>query len=273
MAKTVFYVSDRTGITAESLGSSLISQFPEAHVVSHTIPFVDDAQRAQELVQQINEAAHRDGERPIVFGSIVDDKIREIIKASQSHFFDLFETFLPSLALLFHEKPSFQIGKAHGMSNVESYNARMEAVNFALANDDGQTLRHFHEADIIVVGVSRSGKTPTCLYLAMTFGVKAANYPLVPEDLSPPALPSALMKEKKKIVGLTIAPTRLSEIRSGRKPNSVYAALATCQDEVRKSEQLFKQEQIPFLNSTTHSIEEIATQMLLLTGFKRGAKV
>ena len=260
--KRVFFVSDRTGITVEALGSSLLSQFAEMEFLRLTLPFIDTIEKAREAVAQVNEAHRDSGERPLVFSSIVDDAVRAEINKTSGLVLDVFERFIVPLENELQQKSLHAVGKTHSVSNVKDYNHRIEAINYTLAHDDGVTHRGLEEADIVLVGVSRSGKTPTCLYMAMQFGIKAANYPLIPEDLEANRLPPSLAPLKTKVWGLSIAPERLHQIRSERRPDSRYAALDNCRYEVAAAEKLMKQAQIPFLDSTTKSIEEIATHML-----------
>jgi len=260
--KRVFFVSDRTGITVEALGSSLLSQFAGMDFMRMTLPFIDTVEKAREVVAQVNEAHRDSGQRPLLFCSIVDDAVRAEINKADGLVLDVFERFIVPLENELGVKSMHAVGRTHSVANVKDYNHRIEAINYTLAHDDGVTHRGLEEADIVLVGVSRSGKTPTCLYMAMQFGIKAANYPLIPEDLEANRLPPSLLPLKQKVWGLSIAPERLHQIRSERRPDSRYAALDNCRYEVSLAEKLMKQAQIPFLDSTTKSIEEIATHML-----------
>jgi [pyruvate, water dikinase]-phosphate phosphotransferase / [pyruvate, water dikinase] kinase len=260
--RRVFFVSDRTGLTVEALGSSLLTQFGDFDFLRVTLPFIDSIPKAIQVVAQVN-AAHRDtGQRPLVFSSIVDDAVRAEINKCNALVLDVFERFIVPLEGELATKSLHAVGKAHSAGNVKDYNHRIEAINYTLAHDDGVTHRGLEEADIVLVGVSRSGKTPTCLYMAMQFGIKAANYPLIPEDLEANRLPPSLLPLKGKVFGLSITPERLHQIRSERRPDSRYAAMDNCRQEVVMAEKLMRQAGIPFLDSTTKSIEEIATHVL-----------
>jgi regulator of PEP synthase PpsR (kinase-PPPase family) len=260
--KRVFFVSDRTGITVESLGSSLLTQFGAMDFLRVTLPFIDSIPKAIQVVAQVNEAHRESGQRPLVFSSIVDDEVRAEINKADGLVLDVFERFIVPLENELGQKSTHAVGKSHSAGNAKDYNHRIEAINYTLSHDDGVTHRGLEEADIVLVGVSRSGKTPTCLYMAMQFGIKAANYPLIPEDLEANRLPPSLVPLKGKVWGLSIAPERLHQIRSERRPDSTYAALENCRYEVAAAEKLMRQAQIPYLDSTTKSIEEIATHML-----------
>jgi [pyruvate, water dikinase]-phosphate phosphotransferase / [pyruvate, water dikinase] kinase len=265
----VFFISDRTGLTVEALGNSLLTQFEDREYVRETVPFIDSVEAARTVVERINATASEYGQRPIVFSSLVADDVRAVIETAEALVLDVFERFIVPLEQEFGVPSSHAVGKAHAGASTSNYLARMEAINYTLAHDDGATHRALDEADIILVGVSRSGKTPTSLYLAMQFGIKAANYPLIPEDLGTLKLPPALMPLRQKVWGLSIAPERLAQIRSERRPDSKYASLANCKYEVDAAASLMRQHGIRFIDSTTKSIEEISTHILHETGLAR----
>tara|TARA_R110002110_G_scaffold166602_1_gene367220 strand:+ start:2513 stop:3334 length:822 start_codon:yes stop_codon:yes gene_type:complete len=267
--RTAFFVSDRTGITAETLGLSLISQFEETHFTQVTLPFVDSEEKALEASSRINQAFKTDGDRPLVFATIIKPDIKAILSKTHAFYIDYFDTFIGQLENELKSSSSKEIGRIHGMGNGNIYNSRIEAVNFALNYDDGAKINNYEAADIILIGVSRSGKTPTCLYLAMRYGILAANYPITEDDLDNMGLPKFLVPHKSKIFGLTISAERLQAIRQGRRPNSRYATLTQCNREVRTVEKLFKQENIPHLSSTSVSIEELAAKILVISGIER----
>lgn len=267
--RTAFFISDRTGITAETLGLSLISQFEEIDFAQITLPFVDSAEKAHEAAKRIQLAHTADGARPIVFATIINQEIREILACTNAFCIDYFNTFIGQLEQELETTSTKTIGRIHGMRNTTLYNSRMDAVNFALNYDDGAKTSNYNTADIILVGVSRSGKTPTCLYLAMRYGIHAANYPITEEDIDSNGLPKFLSPHRKKLFGLTIDPERLQTIRQGRRPNSQYAELSQCKKEVEAAIRLFQQEQIPYLNSTNVSIEELSTKILVISGIER----
>lgn len=260
--RSVFFISDRTGITVEALGQSLLTQFDGFEFRRITLPFIDSVEKVHSAIQQINLATEIDSARPIVFSSLVDNSMSELLMTANALFLDFFQIFIAPLEAELQVKSSHTMGRSHSIKDNPEYQLRIEAVNFALSHDDGVSTREFSQADIILVGVSRCGKTPTCLYLALQFGIKAANYPLIPEDLEALKLPSALKPYANKLYGLTITPQRLQQIRNERKPDSNYAALKNCQYEVREAEALMDREKINYLDTTTKSIEEIATTIL-----------
>lgn len=267
--RTVFYVSDGTGITSETLGHSLMTQFESLKLRRETMPFIDTADKAREAVALINGAHQRDGRRPIVFSTLVDPAINEQLRRADALILDLFESFVVPLEQELGIKSSHSMGRSHDIAHSENYARRIDAINFALAHDDGQSAKGLATSDVILVGVSRSGKTPTSLYLAMQYGIKAANYPLIPEDFERNELPSALPTHRSKIFGLSITPERLAEVRHERRPNSRYASLENCRYEVNAAEQLMRREGIGWLSSTTKSIEEIAATILQRIGVGR----
>jgi [pyruvate, water dikinase]-phosphate phosphotransferase / [pyruvate, water dikinase] kinase len=261
--RTVFFVSDGTGITAETFGNSILAQFAAKprHVRR---PFVDSAEKAWAVLAEINNAAKAEGKRPIVFVTLVDDEVRAILTGPQCQglTLDMFSTFVEPLELEFGMKSNHRVGRFADVARSQEYTDRIEAINYSLAHDDGQSARNLEQADVILVGVSRSGKTPTSLYLAMQHGIKAANYPLIPEDFERGQLPGALLPYTGKCFGLTIEPQRLSQIRNERRPNSRYAAADNCRHEVREAESMMRRSGIAWLSSTHKSIEEIATTIL-----------
>lgn len=259
--RTVFFVSDGTGITAETFGHSVLTQF-DLKFKQIRLPFVDNSEKAHEAVRKINEAYQREGNRPIVFSTLVKADLSAIVFKSQALHMDLIQTFVAPLEQELGIKSSHTVGRSHNIADTEEYKNRIEAINFSLAHDDGQSDKNLAAADVILVGVSRSGKTPTTLYLAMQYGIKAANYPLIPEDFERGRLPTRLPEFRHKLFGLSIAPERLSEIRNERRPGSKYASLENCRYEVNEAEAMMRREGIRWLSSTAKSIEEISTTIL-----------
>ena len=260
--RTVFFISDGTGITAETFGNAILAQFEmkPRHV---RLPFIDTADKAHQTVRQINHTAEVEGKKPIVFTTLVNMEVLKVIQEGcQGMLLDMFGTFVHPLEEELGIKSHHRVGRFSDVSKSKEYHDRIEAINFSLAHDDGQSNRDLEQSDVILVGVSRSGKTPTSLYLAMQHGLKASNYPLIPEDFERQQLPPALLPHKKKIFGLTIHPERLSEIRNERRPGSRYAQLDNCRMEVSEAEAMMRRASIRWLSTTTKSIEEIATTIL-----------
>ena len=269
MARTVFLVSDRTGITIETLAHTLLTQFGAVHHKTISLPFIDTEKKVADVVRRINEAADRDPESPVVFSSIVEPRLRDALRVCKGLVLDMFDIYLPLMEKGLAVRSEQAVGRAHAIEDVSRYESRVDAINFTLSHDDGANTSRLQTADVILLGVSRSGKTPTCLYLALHYGVRAANYPLTEDDMDRGGLPDFLVPYGKRLFGLTITPERLQRIRTERRPDSRYASLAQCQKEVRWVETLFRQKKIPNIDTTTISIEEIAVSILHKIGLAR----
>jgi [pyruvate, water dikinase]-phosphate phosphotransferase / [pyruvate, water dikinase] kinase len=267
--RTIFFVSDQTGVTAETMGHSLLTQFDGQAFRQVTLPFISTVEKAEEAVRRINAVGAAEGLRPVIFSTLVQDEMRTIIKRASGLFLDFFDAFLGPLEQELGVKSSRTQGKAHGMLDIGAYTLRINATNFALANDDGASTRDYEGADLILVGVSRSGKTPTCLYLALQYGIFAANFPFADEEFESGQLPKSLAKHQRKLYGLTISPERLRQIRNERLPNTRYSSPTQVDYEVRSAEALFRRFDIPCINTTECSIEEIASHILDKTGMER----
>jgi regulator of PEP synthase PpsR (kinase-PPPase family) len=269
MKRTAFFISDGTGITAEALGHSLLSQFESIDFEQITLPYIDNPEKAKKALEQINANQETTGTRPIIIDTIVNQDIRKIFSSCDGFMIDVFATFLRPLEKELATDSTYTVGRAHSITDQTQYKTRINAVHFALDNDDGARTNQYEKADIILIGVSRSGKTPTCLYLALQFGICAANYPITEDDLDDLRLPKLLKAVKEKLFGLTIDADRLSAIRQERKPNSRYASIQQCQQEIRGIKALFNKENIPFLDTSELSIEEISTRILAEGKLKR----
>ncbi|MDO4683574.1 MAG: pyruvate, water dikinase regulatory protein [Lautropia sp.] len=261
-SRSAFFISDGTGITAETFGCSMLSQFDDLHTRNIRLPFTDSETKAHEAVARINQQGQADGARPLVFSTLANPQISDIVKTADALYLDLMGTFVDRLETELDRKSSHKLGQYHGIKSPDQYQARIDAINFSLSHDDGQQHTDLGSADVILVGVSRCGKTPTSLYLSIQHGIKAANYPLIPEDFARKRLPDVLYQYKSKIFGLTITPERLHEVRSERRPDSRYASLENCREEVRQAETMMRREGISMLSTTTKSIEEIAATIL-----------
>ena len=262
--RTVFFISDGTGITAETFGNAILAQF-EMEPRHVRLPFIDTVDKAHQAVRQVQHTAQVEGNKPIVFLTLVNMEVLRVINsgcADSAMMHDMFGTFVHPLEVELGIKSNHRIGRFSDVSKSKAYHDRIEAINFSLAHDDGQSNKDLEQSDVILVGVSRSGKTPTSLYLAMQYGLKASNYPLIPEDFERQHLPPALVPHKKKIFGLTINPERLHEVRQERRPDSQYASLPNCRMEVGEAETMMRRAGIRWLSTTTKSIEEIATTIL-----------
>ena len=260
-ARIVFIVSDGTGITAENFSQSILAQF-EATFKHIRVPFVDSTEKAHDAVSSINQVASKYGVQPIVFTTLVNTELNAIVSNANGLILDMFQTFVAPLEQALGVKSTHAMNRLHHNADTEAYKNRIEAINYSLAHDDGQSNKNLAEADVILVGISRVGKTPTSLYLAMQYGMKAANYPLIPEDFERGQLPKDLIPFRSKIFGLMIDADRLSEIRNERRPCSNYAKLENCRYEINEATAMMKKESIPWVVTTSKSIEEIATTVL-----------
>jgi hypothetical protein len=266
--RTIFFVSDQTGVTAETLGHSLMTQFEGLEFRPVTLPFVSTLDKAHDAVRRIDRTAQAEGVRPIVFSTLVQDELRDVLMTADGLFLDLFSAFVGPLERELNTRSTHRAGRAHGIADLAAYTTRINATNFALANDDGSGGDYAH-ADVVLVGVSRVGKTPTCVYMALQYGVFAANYPLTEEDLEAGRLPKRLGPFRGKLYGLTIRPERLQQIRSERRPDSRYASRAQVQYELRAADALFQRYSIPTLDTSESSIEEIASRIMNSTSIER----
>lgn len=273
MQRTVFFVSDGTGITAESFGQSLLAQFEGPEFQHVTLPYVDSTEKAARAIDQIHRVHKLEHYKPVLFMTVLNEEVSEMMHASSAYVIDLFKTFLPGLEQEFGQHPLYRTGMKRSATHSHSYHRRIEAVQFALDNDDGARTRHYDKADIILLGASRSGKTPTCIYLGLQFGLFAANYPLTEEDFEDSLkLPKSLEPHRDRLFGLTIHPGQLAAIRHERKPNSRYSSSQQCQFEVHTIEQLYRQEGINYINSTDYSVEEISTRIMAMAKLERRLK-
>lgn len=260
--RTVYFVSESTGITAETLGKSLLSQFPHIEFTYHQRSFINTKAKAQVLVDEINQESALHSYRPLVFATMPEDEINQVIDEADCHYYEIFESFLDQIGHDLHTEPTRESGLSHGLVNEKSYDARIDALNFTLKHDDAMVLKTLGEADVIIVGVSRSGKTPTSLYLALKFGIKAANYPITDDDFDRNELPQVLLDNREKLFATSIKAKRLHQIREKRRPNSHYSSLATCKSEIKKAQKLYDRYDLKPMDVTTQSIEELAAQIV-----------
>ncbi|PSU96896.1 phosphoenolpyruvate synthase regulatory protein [Photobacterium kishitanii] len=267
--RDVFYISDGTAITAETLAHAVLGQF-SLDIKQTTLPFVESIERAKQVKNLINQSNEKYGVQPLVFYSVVVPKIKQIIEQADALFYDVLKVLVEPLERDLAMKATPQLQRSHSINkDSASYHDRIAAIEYTLAHDDGVSLNHLEEADIILLGVSRCGKTPTSLYLAMQFGLRAVNYPFIADDMSALKLPKAIEPYRFKTFGLTIDIERLVAIRNERFADSEYASLEQCQDELHKVEAMFRREAIPYLNTSSLSVEEISTRLLSMSGLKR----
>ncbi|MEZ0165165.1 pyruvate, water dikinase regulatory protein [Kineococcus sp. LSe6-4] len=260
-ARAVFFVSDSTGITAETLGGALLSNFPAVRFARRTTPFVASRAAAEQVVRDVVGAAGR-GLAPILFTTIRDPVVREVLRSAPAVRIDLLSGYLTELEQALGTTASEQLSGFHRVGDTEAYFARMRAVEYAIEHDDGQSYRALGSADVVIVAPSRCGKTPTTMYLALQHGLQVANYPLTDEDFPADGLPTVLAPLADRCFGLTTTALRLSQVRHERRPDSRYASLAQCSLELRRAEQLYRRHRIPYVNSSTKSVEEMSAVIL-----------
>lgn len=261
-SRAVFFVSNSTGITVETLGRSLLYQFSSTQFESHSLRFIDTVEKANEAVNNINELAKKSGSRPIVLSTLITPELRDILSTANGLYLDIFNTFIPQIEDEIGSKAKLGMGRSHGIIDDAYYSERIEAVNYSLKTDDGVGAKEYLQADVILTGASRTGKTPTSLYLAMHYGLKAANYPIVDEEIDSHSLPTPLKDYKDKIFGLLVTPERLQSIRTKRRPDSEYSSLSQCQYEIRQTEALFQHENLPYFDVSSMSIEEVSSYIM-----------
>lgn len=260
--RTVFFVSESTGITAETLGQSLLSQFPHIDFTYHQRPFVDSEEKATALVEEINAISREKHYKPLVFATMPEQNINHVLEQADCYYYEVFDSILDRIGQDLHTEPTRESGLSHGLINQKSYDARIDALNFTLKHDDAMVLKTLGDSDVIIVGVSRSGKTPTSLYLALKFGIKAANYPITDDDFDLNKLPDILLENKDKLFATSIKAKRLHQIREKRRPNSQYSSLETCKAEIKKAQILYDKYGLKPMDVTTQSIEELSAQIV-----------
>jgi regulator of PEP synthase PpsR (kinase-PPPase family) len=257
----VFFLSDSTGISAETMGNALLIQFPTLRFERHLIPFITTVEEARRVAAVLDEAM-AGPTTPLAFSTTAVTEIRDVLHTSTCPLIDFFDVHMSSVEAILGVKGVRVAARLHGVGDIQRYNARMAAVEYAIEHDDGQSPRALDKADVILLGPSRCGKTPTTLYLALQHGVFVANYPLVQEDLEDTELPRPVRPLPERCVGMTTTPARLTQVRNERRPNSRYASLEQCSYELRRAEALYRNHRIPVINSSTKSVEEMSTVIL-----------
>lgn len=263
--RVVVCVSDHTGLTAATFARSLVARFDGLEASYLLRPFVDSQTKVDAVVTEVNNLAVT-GLRPIVFSTLTDAVLWQRLREANALVLGLFEHFVDTLAEELHIEPGHTVGVAHSIRDTSLYQVRLDALDFSLTTDDGLGVRHYGSADLIVIGVSRAGKTPACVYMSMQYGLRAANYPLTMDELSGGSLPDSLQSYRPMLFALTIDPVRLHQIRQKRRPDSDYSSISRCTEEIGLAERLFRQEGIPTVDTTTHSIEEITSTIMEVKG-------
>jgi regulator of PEP synthase PpsR (kinase-PPPase family) len=260
-AVPVYFLSDSTGISAETMGNALLIQFPDLRFERHVIPFITTVEEARRVVAVLDRAM--DGPvTPLAFSTTAVTEIRDELHRSTCPLIDFFDLHMSRVEAVLGVEGQRVAARLHGVGDIKRYNARMAAVEYAIEHDDGQSLRALDKAEVILLAPSRCGKTPTTMYLALQHGVFVANYPLVPEDLESPDLPRPVRHLRERCFGITTTPSRLTQVRSERRPGSAYASLEQCRYELRRAEALYRGHGIPTIDSSAKSVEEMSTVIL-----------
>jgi regulator of PEP synthase PpsR (kinase-PPPase family) len=269
-AVPVFFLSDSTGISAETMGNALLLQFPDLVFERTTIPFISSVEVAREVVAELDAAM--DGPvTPLVFTTAAEDRIRDELSKTRAPIIDFFEMHMAPVERILGRRGSREVARLHGVGDIKRYNTRMAAVEFTIEHDDGQSLRALDRADVVFIAPSRCGKTPTSMYLALQHGLFVANYPLVDEDLESRDLPRPVADLADRCFGITTTVERLSRVRNERRPGSRYADLTQCRWELRQATELYAANKIPVIDSSAKSVEEMAA--LVLQTLKRNGGV
>jgi regulator of PEP synthase PpsR (kinase-PPPase family) len=256
-----FFLSDSTGISAETMGNALLIQFPNLRFERRLIPFISTVEEARRVVA-ILDAAAAGPVTPLAFSTTAVEEVRQELLRTKCPLIDFFDLHMERVESILGAKGVRAAARLHGMGDVKRYNARMAAVEYAIEHDDGQSMRALNKADVILVAPSRCGKTPTTMYLALQHGIFVANYPLVEEDFEIAELPRPVRELRDRCFGMTTTPARLSQVRHERRPNSRYASLEQCTYELRQAEAMYRNHRLPVINSSTKSVEEMSTVIL-----------
>ena len=254
--KDIYYVSGNTGLLAKDTGKSILCQFPDMIFKEELIPFIRTAADAKRVLQKIIDQSHQS--KPIIFSTIFDGEINDIFDDDRVIFFNVCEPLLAQLEVILNQNGIREVGTSRNLDKA-SMNTRVDAIHYTIAHDDGTAIRDYHEADLIIVGVSRAGKNPISVFLATQMGIKTANYPLVENDLAHCHLPEDILANKEKVIGLSISPEVLHSFREQRYNSSNYARIENCRKEILLAKRIFERHDIPIIYSDGRSIEETAT--------------
>jgi regulator of PEP synthase PpsR (kinase-PPPase family) len=257
----VYFLSDSTGISAETMGNALLIQFPDVRFDRTLIPFISSVEEARRVVKILDEAMEGPV-TPLVFTTAAEDSVRLELAKTKAPAIDFFDMHMSRVEEVLGKQGIRQPARLHGVGDIKRYNNRMAAIEFTIEHDDGQSVRALEKADVILLAPSRCGKTPTSMYLALQHGLFVANYPLVDEDLERSALPAPVQGHHDRCFGITTTVERLSRVRNERRPDSTYASLAQCRWELRRAAEMYAQHRIPVIDSSSRSVEEMSTLII-----------
>jgi [pyruvate, water dikinase]-phosphate phosphotransferase / [pyruvate, water dikinase] kinase len=268
----VFFLSDSTGISAETMGNALLIQFPDLHFERTLIPFISSVEEAREVVAQL-DAAMEGPVTPLVFSTAAVDEVREELNKSKAPIIDFFGIHMSRVEEQLGARGLREARRLQGVGDVRRYNSRMAAIEFAIEHDDGLSPRGLDRADVVLLAPSRCGKTPTAMYLALQHGMFVANYPLVDEDLETTDLPRPVQDLADRCFGLTTTVSRLSRVRQERRPDSRYASEEQCRYELRRATAIYETHSLPTVDTSAASVEEIATVVIQTLARQRRGSV
>jgi [pyruvate, water dikinase]-phosphate phosphotransferase / [pyruvate, water dikinase] kinase len=266
--RDVYYLSGSTGILAKDLGKALLCQFPDVPFREELIPFIQTEKEAEKAIERIRSRST--GQVPMVISTLLGRKLNGILNHPDVEFLNIFDQFLRKIEDILEEKAVWKAGASRHPSE-RTMIKRVEAIHYCIDHDDGSGTKDYDEAEVILLGVSRSGKTPVSVYLATQMGIKTANYPLVLDDSPSFRLPPYITRNKKRLIGLSITPQLLHQYREQRYANSSYASLSTCRSEINEVNTLYLNHDIPIVTSDGKSIEEIAIHVTQLLNLKKKA--
>lgn len=262
-------LSDSTGETLDAVAKAALAQFKGADPVKHLWPMVRNARQMERILEEVEKKPG------LVMFTLVNEDIRDVLVKGCARlnmpYIPVMDAVMTALGKFLGEKAEAKPGRQHVLN--QEYFQRIDAMHYTMAHDDGQAPRNLTEADVILLGVSRTSKTPTCIYLANR-GIKAANIPVVPNC----PLPEELFNLKDKlIVGLFTSPDRLIQIRKNRllsmksEPNTDYVDIDAVTQEVQAARRLYAQNNWPVIDVTRRSIEETAAAIINLLNERKDA--
>jgi regulator of PEP synthase PpsR (kinase-PPPase family) len=258
----VFFLSDSTGISAETMGNALLIQFPDLRFERTLIPFISSVEEARDVVSRLDRALEESPRAPLVFTTTANDDVRRELHRTRCHVIDFFDLHMRPVEQILQTRAARMPARLHGVGDIQRYNSRMQAIEYTIEHDDGQSVRSLEKAEVILVAPSRCGKTPTSMYLALQHGLFVANYPIVEEDLDITELPKPVRHLRERCFGLITSPQRLAAVRQQRRPDSRYSSLEQCTIELRRTAAMFERHRLPVIDSSTKSVEEISTLIL-----------
>ncbi|TYC89974.1 pyruvate, water dikinase regulatory protein [Novosphingobium sp. BW1] len=262
-------LSDSTGETLEMIAKAALAQFDDTEVLRHFWPMVRSQQHLDRIMGEISTNPG------LVFYTLVNENTRSRLEETCQKLglpaIAVLDGVTDALEALLGQEAKGRPGRQHRLD--DAYFARVDAIQFTIAHDDGIAWEDWEEADIVLAGVSRTSKTPTSIYLANR-GFKVANIPIVPESPPPPSLYGL---KRPLVVGLTTAPERLIQVRRNRllslsqSPDTDYVQTEKVESEVKYARRMFADNSWPVIDVTRRSIEETAAAVINLHNERKAA--